>query len=197
MKVTDWTAEKINELTKRWQDGESSGVIADEMGITRMSVIGKIRRLGIHRHQMEKNSTPMKQAKHAPTRWTPERDAALRQCWSQKVPRPEIAKILGASVEAICKRERLLRLSRRENIGIPFSRPVGRPRSPHRGKPVIPDNFAPKMITFKELRGYGRDCRFPIDTHEGRFFCGLVPAADNEPYCQVHRAICWNGKGRR
>jgi GcrA cell cycle regulator len=42
-----WTDELIAELTKLWAEGYSAGVIAEQFGVTRNSVIGKVFRLNL------------------------------------------------------------------------------------------------------------------------------------------------------
>lgn len=45
-----WTEDRVNVLTRRWcVDRASAGAIANEMGTTRSSVIGKVHRLDLHR----------------------------------------------------------------------------------------------------------------------------------------------------
>ena len=48
---TVWTDERLHLLKAMWSDGNSAKVIADELGFTRNSVIGKIHRLGLPRRQ--------------------------------------------------------------------------------------------------------------------------------------------------
>lgn len=43
-----WTPERIETLTRLWNDGEAASVIADRLGeVTRNAVIGKVHRLGL------------------------------------------------------------------------------------------------------------------------------------------------------
>ena len=45
-----WTEEQISILTKLWHRGESSRIIALQLGTTRNAVIGKANRLGLPSH---------------------------------------------------------------------------------------------------------------------------------------------------
>lgn len=45
--MTAWTDERAAELTRRWEAGETAGVIAPAIGMTRNLVIAKAYRLGL------------------------------------------------------------------------------------------------------------------------------------------------------
>lgn len=68
--MTLWTPEQIETLTNLWNAGISSNKIADKLGVTRNSVMGKISRLGLHRHlvvnYMPKFSKPHEQKPPTP-----------------------------------------------------------------------------------------------------------------------------------
>lgn len=46
-RATDWTDERIARLKQLYADGESYSVIADDLGVTRNAVSGKVDRLGL------------------------------------------------------------------------------------------------------------------------------------------------------
>ena len=47
-----WTDERVALLKKRWADGFSTQLIADELGgVTRNAVIGKVHRLGLEERE--------------------------------------------------------------------------------------------------------------------------------------------------
>ncbi len=43
----DWTAERIEELTRHWESGLPTAEIGRRMGITKNAVVGKVHRLGL------------------------------------------------------------------------------------------------------------------------------------------------------
>ena len=47
--MSPWTPETVSDLTRMWADGRTSSDIAIALKITRNAVMGKIRRLGLHR----------------------------------------------------------------------------------------------------------------------------------------------------
>lgn len=50
--MADWTDDRIDLLTKRWNQGRNASDIAAELGgVTRNAVIGKAHRLGLQRHK--------------------------------------------------------------------------------------------------------------------------------------------------
>ena len=51
---SDWTDERIAELTKLWSEGLSGGNISRQMGVSRCAIMGKVRRLNLVPH----NDTP-------------------------------------------------------------------------------------------------------------------------------------------
>ena len=46
-----WTEEREAELRKLWTDGQSGGVIAKKLNISRNAIIGKVHRLGLPKRQ--------------------------------------------------------------------------------------------------------------------------------------------------
>jgi GcrA cell cycle regulator len=48
--TTTWPAERVAVLKSMWADGCSASVIAEELGVTRNAVIGKVYRLKLPVH---------------------------------------------------------------------------------------------------------------------------------------------------
>jgi len=59
-----WTAERVDWLRRRWQDGASAGVIGKEMGATRSAVLGKAHRIDLPMRE-QKNELPKKKRTRA------------------------------------------------------------------------------------------------------------------------------------
>ena len=53
-----WTPALTAEITRRWADGESGGVIAAAMGITRNAVIGRVHRLKLLKRIVKTRTRP-------------------------------------------------------------------------------------------------------------------------------------------
>lgn len=45
--MTEWNEDRVTSLKAMWADGKSARLIAAELGVTRNSIIGKARRLGL------------------------------------------------------------------------------------------------------------------------------------------------------
>lgn len=50
-KRLSWSEERAERCAEMWKAGESAGTIANELGMTRNAVIGKVHRMGLHRRQ--------------------------------------------------------------------------------------------------------------------------------------------------
>ena len=69
---SDWTDERIAELTKLWSEGLSGGNISRQMGVSRCAIMGKVRRLNLVPHNdtpgwVRKRLTPHRSRSHAAT----------------------------------------------------------------------------------------------------------------------------------
>ena len=52
----EWTADRISSLIAFWQEGHSTSIIGNKLGITKNAVVGKVHRLGL-----PKRGSPIKQ----------------------------------------------------------------------------------------------------------------------------------------
>ena len=54
----EWTAERVEELTRLWATGLSTSEIGRKIGITKNAVVGKVRRLDLAMRRQPKPTTP-------------------------------------------------------------------------------------------------------------------------------------------
>ncbi|EGF93690.1 gcrA cell cycle regulator family protein [Asticcacaulis biprosthecium C19] len=54
--MSGWTPNRLAELSRRWNQGESSAAIANSLGVSRSAVIGKVFRLRKAGHDLRDNS---------------------------------------------------------------------------------------------------------------------------------------------
>lgn len=68
-----WTIERIDELRRRWSEGESAFLIAESFGITRSAIIGKVHRLKLPQRATTIAKIPVAGKRWNPARWERER----------------------------------------------------------------------------------------------------------------------------
>jgi GcrA cell cycle regulator len=165
----DWTDKRVEFVKSRWTAGDSAGTIADALGVSRNSVIGKVRRLGLpYRTTTTRSNNSGGIAR--PTR-VYERNVAPKIA---KSPVPRTGQLAAQKPPA-----RLL--------------PPVAPDLPilsERGE-------ASQGIPFAELTE--KSCKFPLNSPPpgGAFiFCGKDRKAGS-PYCVDCHAIAYSGVSTR
>lgn len=68
--ITAWTEDRIEKLKKLWADGHSASVIADRIGVSRSSVLGKVHRLKLSGRE-EARREPVKRKAYTRVRPVP------------------------------------------------------------------------------------------------------------------------------
>ena len=97
--MISWTDEKTERLRTLWLSGESSGMIANELGVTRNAVIGKVHRLGLTR------DPPPPRPNHPAAKQAPRYNAL--QWWVARTHAPA-AKYYGVEPEDISAMQAVL-----------------------------------------------------------------------------------------
>lgn len=184
-----WTDERIEKLKELKARGLSCSAIAVELGegVTKNSVIGKSRRLGL-----------------TDRTWGDERIEKLTELWARGLPCGQIAIEIGVSRNAVIGKANRLGLPERSQNSpkiakSPKEKMPSRPRSPrslspeesYRPKTVV-EIAAPEMRPCSVMELKVDRCRFPIGEPgtDPVFFCGGTPKW-GFVYCPYHCQIAY------
>lgn len=180
-----WTPEREGVLRKLWADGRSAADIARTLGsITRSSVIGKARRLGLEPH-----STYTRKLNHNRAM----RVRAMRQPKPVKAPKPPPAPKPPTPVT--------IRLRTFPMRTIVIAEPAALP-------PMRTVDTGPGKLWLE--RAFG-ECAYPVSGDGADTFSCCAPIEGEGSYCGAHRAIMfvpqkparktsdrlWSQQGRR
>ncbi len=201
-----WTDERVELLTKMWNEGHSASTIAKELGgVTRNAVIGKVHRLGLsNRNSPETEEKP---AASAPAPEAPPEPAP-----EVEVPPPPSAPVVDL---AQAKAERAAQASApsapEPEVPEPAAYtprpiiPAGQPLPPQpSANEIDPEALATvrevektaRKLTLLELTE--RTCKWPIGdpATDDFWFCGL-PVQAGKPYCEAHVAVAFQPVNQR
>jgi GcrA cell cycle regulator len=178
----NWTPERIEQLTALAARGLTASQIATEIGgITRMSVLGKLNRMGIalSRH-----------AEYIGSPWDKGRSGLLEKLYIGACTIEQMAEQLQTTVGAV--RGRLGRLRKKDAVK-PRKRTVGFAGHQARkasARVIRMSDASPIMVPFMEL-GPGQ-CRYiPGDVIAAEtIYCG-APVEDGQSYCSPHCRTCF------
>ena len=162
-----WTPERIDALKAHWSKGLNTRAIARELknGITRVAVLGKIRRLGIADSAPDIIVQPAVQ--RAARKPNGRRVGAPRRLAPATIPR------------------------RLASTAITLWRPRSVPRWVLEAQPYVDDPAVDADIPRFQRRSFqqlnARACRWPVGdpSNSGFFFCGAQRSA-NKPFCAAH-----------
>ncbi len=181
-----WEPDKIEALTALAFQGLSSRRIADQLGVSRNSVIGMAHRLGIQ----------LGGALGRRTVWTDERKAQLGKLSIAAYTDGEIGAILGVSRQAVRDQRRRLQMATHARFHYrPSPRPAKTQNLPAVAvAPLDNDPPANPPIRLMDLRW--DSCRWPVIDAGGalpieqpaHWFCG---ATARGPYCGKHARIAY------
>ncbi len=166
-----WTDERINELTRLWQQGLSASEIGKRLGVSKNSIVGKA-----HRLNLPSRPSPIRQGEEEETASgsaEPQRRAA----------RKNTAKANGSAESGSAK-------AASSGNGKANGSAKTRNRSATGGNPA---SFRAQV----EARGGRSGCLWPIgDPNDPDFhFCGAA-AAPGKPYCPEHAARAYITRSR-
>ena len=195
-----WTPERVERLTKLWNEGYSAADIAKELGgVTRNAVIGRVHRLGL-----SGRATPTKKVRR-PKRpqWTSPQSAFARSLWDEGITTEIIARRVnerfGTSYSPKAIQNRMARIGapRRDalacaNAGKAKARQKALERGKSEPKPPqqLPVSIAPPHADPKTIIEVGHnECRWPVGEARGAdmLCCGApVRPGARQPYCEHH-----------
>lgn len=179
-----WTDERVERLTRMWNEGQSASRIAKELGgVTRNAVIGKVHRLGLS------NRVGMPAAQSGET--LPEENTNLAEVEPAKPPEPPRGTENQMSDNAPIPRKPII--------------PAGQPLPPQpSANEISPEALARKNEVEKTAKKLSlmelteRTCKWPVgDPATADFwFCGL-PAQAGKPYCEAHVGVAFQPMSAR
>jgi len=197
-----WTDERVEQLKKMWNEGQSASQIAKELGgVTRNAVIGKVHRLGLSNRA---GAAPAPAAAAAPAKPAraeakPARPAAAA-AKPRPAARPEAPEAAPEPAQEEPARERAAAPSPRRQI-IPAGQPL--PPQPSANE-ISPEALASvrevekkaKKLSLMELTE--RTCKWPVGdpATDDFWFCGLATQA-GKPYCEAHVGVAFQPMSSR
>lgn len=194
-----WTDERVEKLTKMWNEGQSASAIAKELGgVTRNAVIGKVHRLGLSNRV---GGTPV-DAEPVPD--APAEPAPAAEPPHSREPAPEPASRSEAAAEAEPAEDET---DEEEAPPSPARQivPAGQPLPP---QPSANEISAEALETVREVEKKSkklslmelteRTCKWPIGdpASEHFWFCGL-PVQSGKPYCEAHVGVAFQPMSSR
>lgn len=91
----EWTPERISALIALWEEGLTTSVIGDRLGITKNAVVGKVHRLGLPKRQSPIRKTPEKAVKPRGEVIKLDKLSAGMCCWPDGEPGTEEFRFCG------------------------------------------------------------------------------------------------------
>ncbi len=186
-----WTDERVEKLTKMWNEGQSASAIAKELGgVTRNAVIGKVHRLGLSNRA---GGAPVggEPVPEAPAEPAPAEPAAAAPQPEAPAPAPE--------PEAAEEEPEAAPAPLRQIV------PAGQPLPP---QPSANEISAEALETVREVEKRSkklslmelteRTCKWPIGdpASDNFWFCGL-PVQAGKPYCEAHVGVAFQPMSSR
>ncbi len=169
-----WTDERINELTRLWQQGLSASEIGKRLGVSKNSIVGKA-----HRLNLPSRPSPIRQGDEE----EPANGAAEPQ---RRASRKNSGKANGSADSGSDKAAKGAKSANGKANGASKTRSRGSTG----GNPA---SFRAQV----EARGGRSGCLWPIgDPNDPDFhFCGAA-AAPGKPYCPEHAARAYITRSR-
>jgi len=178
-----WTDERVERLTKMWNEGQSASQIAKDLGgVTRNAVIGKVHRLGLS------NRTT---GEPEPVAAEPE-PVAEPAAAEPSAPEEPVATAPEPVEAAPAPRRQLI-----VPAGQPLPpQPSANEISPEALETVREVEKNAKRLSLMELTE--RTCKWPIGDPAGEnfWFCGLG-VQSGKPYCEAHVGVAFQPMSSR
>lgn len=171
-----WTDERVEKLTKLWEEGKSASEIAKELGnVTRNAVIGKVHRMGLQARNTTAAPAETKKA-------APKAKAKPAASAKEKVA-VEVEEVVEVEVEVEAE-------TKLETKSDSNQFPAHLPSNPDEISEETRRNVermesSSKRLTLMQLTE--RTCKWPVGdpATEDFWFCGH-PSEPGKPYCQAH-----------
>ena len=182
-----WTDERVEQLTKMWNEGQSASQIAKELGgVTRNAVIGKVHRLGL-----SNRSTPSKAEETA----------------EKPVPKPKAAKKPAVKADTAPEKKAAAPKEAPEPAPVRTKAivPAGQPLPPQPSQSEISEETRANLLALEKkakkltlMQLTERTCKWPIGdpATEEFWFCGH-PVQPGKPYCETHVGVAFQPMSSR
>ena len=188
-----WTDERVEQLKKMWNEGQSASQIAKELGgVTRNAVIGKVHRLGLS-NRASGGATTKAAPEKAPAK------AKAAKAAPRKAPEPAAAEPAAEPATAEPARPAPMSPARRAII------PAGQPLPPQpSANEISPEALATQREVEKKAKKLSlmelteRTCKWPVGdpATDDFWFCGLAVKA-GKPYCEAHVGVAFQPMSSR
>ena len=188
-----WTDERVEQLKKMWNEGQSASQIAKELGgVTRNAVIGKVHRLGLS-NRASGGATTKAAPEKAPAK------AKAAKAAPRKAPEPAAAEPAAEPAAAEPARPAPMSPARRAII------PAGQPLPPQpSANEISPEALATQREVEKKAKKLSlmelteRTCKWPVGdpATDDFWFCGLAVKA-GKPYCEAHVGVAFQPMSSR
>ena len=188
-----WTDERVEQLKKMWNEGQSASQIAKELGgVTRNAVIGKVHRLGLS-NRASGGATTKAAPEKAPAK------AKAAKAAPRKAPAPAAAEPAAEPAAAEPARPAPMSPARRAII------PAGQPLPPQpSANEISPEALATQREVEKKAKKLSlmelteRTCKWPVGdpATDDFWFCGLAVKA-GKPYCEAHVGVAFQPMSSR
>ena len=187
-----WTDERVEQLKKMWNEGQSASQIAKELGgVTRNAVIGKVHRLGLS-NRASGGASAKTASDKAPAKAKPAAKPAARKAAEQSAAAPS---------EPATPAVRPAPMSAARRAIIPAGQPL--PPQPSANE-ISPEALATQREVEKKAKKLSlmelteRTCKWPVGdpATDDFWFCGLSVKA-GKPYCEAHVGVAFQPMSSR
>lgn len=188
----NWTEKTAGDAVKRYLEGETASTVGKRYGVSRNAIIGLVHRYAKRENVVLPHRSPQKRSR-APDRAQPPvtpADLKLIKDGAEAGDTPfQIAAFLGLTAfqvkQALAKKLDMRTVNKSRNV--PRSPPPARFRT----EPSLPMVVGGHLLEDLPFRGA---CKFAItpDHAKVHFFCSAP--ADDGPYCDAHRSVCYQPK---
>jgi len=187
-----WTDERVEQLKKMWNEGQSASQIAKELGgVTRNAVIGKVHRLGLS-NRASGGASAKTASDKAPAKAKPAAKPAARKAAEQSSAAPS---------EPATPAVRPAPMSAARRAIIPAGQPL--PPQPSANE-ISPEALATQREVEKKAKKLSlmelteRTCKWPVGdpATDDFWFCGLSVKA-GKPYCEAHVGVAFQPMSSR
>lgn len=177
--TTKWTPEQDAELERRWLAGESTAAIGRAMGLTKNSIIGRSRRIGLPRR-----ASPLHQGRISMVAWQEQREF-IAELAAQKLTWRAIAELVSQRMVENVTAGQVADAARAMGIINQFRNVKPVVVSFPSGEPVQPVQETPRPQPFRMTQKFCATCQEVVGPRfSAEPYCGLP--VDRGAYCKTH-----------